>query len=286
MTLSLADYGLDAVDSGEIRAERINQSALLRAGRQISLPLTGTVIRTVSNIKAYGVGEGKAKTASGKNSSFKVLPNKAVSTVVLTDEALKFDSSVADVIYTQQPSAIALLLDLVGTGLAPMPADWVGFGTLAAAQTVEIGTGLAAQADMDEAEALVATNGINAYVGTNTMLSYLRRQTVAGTGVRVVEVTAGDANADAYVNGLPWFTIKSPTAVAFAGDFSKLNWGEVALTTAEANQIKNQGSISDDEGQEHNLTAENKTAFFHEAMYGMGVEGISNFVKLVPTPVA
>jgi hypothetical protein len=75
-------------------------------------------------------------------------------------------------------------------------------------------------------------------------------------------------------------------AVAFAGDFSKLNYGEVELTTEEANQIKNQGTIKTDDNVEHNLTSENKTAFFHEAMYGVGVEGIANFVKLVPAPVA
>lgn len=288
MTLNLADYGIDAVDSGEIRAERIAKSAFLRAGREIPLPLTGTVIRTISNIKAFGVGEGKAKTASGTNSSFKILPNKSVTAQVLTDEALKFDSNVANVIYEQQPSAHAKAVDAWISGLEAVPADFVGFGTLAAAQEVEVGAGLAAQADLDEAEALVAENGITAYVGTSTMLSYLRRQTVPATGNRVVEVLAAPAGSDfdALVNGTPWYTIKSPVAVAFAGDFSKLNYGEVALTQEEANQVKNQGEITDSTGQKHNLTSENKTVFINEAFYGVGVEGIANFVKLVPAPAA
>lgn len=290
MTLELSKYGVDAVDSGEIRAERNGLSAVLRAGRSVALPLTGTLIRTVSGIKSYGVGEGKAKTASGTNSSFKILPNKFVTGQVLTQEALKFDSNVADVLYALQPSSHTKYLDEIVMGIAPVPADFVGFGTLAGAQVAEIGTGMTALTDMDEAEALVATNGFNELLSTTTFLSYLNRQRVGDAGNKAFDIqylakTPGTPGPDATFNGKPVYLVKSNVSVAFGGDFSKLNHGEVALTTEEAYQLKDQGNITDSDGVEHNLTAENKVLFLNEAMYGVGVEGIANFVKLVPAPV-
>lgn len=286
MTLTLHGYDLGAVDTGVIITDISKASAFQRAGREITLARTGSAVKTISDVTSYGVGEGGAKTASGNSASVKVGANKFAAVIVRTDEEWQADGEelIADALYSDAVSAHAKAFDAMVAGLTAVPAAFDNFGTLAAATEVEIDTDADASVSLDDAFAAVANGNGNAIVLTTSMLAYLRRQRVAATGQRAIDIIGN--NDSGVIEGVPYFTIVSTTPVGFVGDFSnRYVWGARNLFETDTIRVKDSGTISDSDGEEHNLTSENKTALFHELLQGSGVAGIANFAKIVPAAV-
>lgn len=304
MTVNLLGFELGEVDSQLVESERQKASAFKRAGTRVNLPLTGTTIKGVTGLQAYGVGEGKTKTASGKSVAAHMGANKSVQVTVETKEAWNYSSTIADAILTAQPTAHATLFDKVILGLAPVPADWKNFVVLKtvaagnqAAQdaayeagtdirTIEIPTGEAATVALDDVEGAVAEGVITAYVLTTAMLAYLKRQRIASTGARAFDIVADGVDSGTINGGTPYYTVKSSVPVGVAGDFSKFYFGDFTFEGDTGYDVKDAGNITDSEGVEHNLTSDNEVALFNEVMQGAQVLNKANFVRFVPATVA
>lgn len=277
--ITLAGYDLGAVDSGVLLTETSKASAFQRAGRRITLNPTGNAIKSVAGITSYGVGEGKAKTASGTGSKVVVGNNKFAVVTVETIEAWNYDGRVAEAVFDFAPTAHAKAFDAMVAGFAPVPVEFSNFASLSEAQEVEVGLGADASISLDDAAGVITDGSVTAYVLTTAMLAYLKRQRL-NSGTRVLDVEGN--NVEGTIDGIPYYTITSSELVGYAGNFAERYFWGTADVLSPTFFVKDAGTISDSDGVEHNLTSENKLALFHEIFQGSGVADLSYFARLVP----
>lgn len=287
MTITLAEQQLPAVDTGVIHGITEKGSAFQTLGTQIPLSATGAYIRSLENIKSFGVGEGQDKTASGTARSLVIGNNKFVAVVVLSDEAARENPRIAEAIFKRIPTAHADSFDGMASGEIAIPVGFYNFGTLADAPVVPIGVGGEASVDFDDAEGEIGlATGLAA---TPRFISYLKRQrTAQGMKALDIDITRNLETGvrEGTVNGIPFQLINSTGQYAYIGDF-KANyfWGVADVEGGENFYMRNQGNITDVDGVEHNLTGQNKRALFGASFYGSGVTDVNAFRKLVPATV-
>lgn len=278
MAITLESLELGAVDSGAIIETSQEGSAFYKLGKKVvGLGPTGQVFHNLTGQKAFGIGEGGKKVASGKAVPVKINPNKIQTSSVFTEEMIVQKPAVADALFNSAPVAVSVCFDDIIAGVAPVPAAWTNFATLSTAAEKTIGVGEAASVDFDDAVGSLVGGVYNGMVVSSSMLSYMRRQRNSRDG-RVFEITADT------IDGLPYAVFNSTTKVGFVGDFRHLLVSLETFVSPVSNtayRLGTEGSITDTDGTTHNLLEENKTAVIYEVWAGAAAV-LSSFVKLVP----
>lgn len=278
MTIQLSDFDFGAIDSGLIFAEQLKNSAFQKLGNKVALPRTGTIITGVTGVKSELVAEGGTKPVSGTGTSTKIGSNKFASIVVQTTEAWEYSSQIATTVLETQPKAHATAFDQYIAGLVAIPGTFSNFVNLGAtAKTQAIQAGVDAGVDLDDAVAQVASGEATGVALSTAMLSYLRRQRVGTTGVRVFDVE-GDNN-EGTIDGIPYAIFRSNVQVGFVGDFSRFSWGSDETLSQ---RVAIDGIVVDDASVSHNLTQDNKVALISEIHQGANVLDLNDFVKITP----
>lgn len=280
MAFTIEDLALGDIEADVVIGITKKTSAFAKLAQAVALlPDRGLSIPRVTNMRAYGVGEGKQKVASGENDSVKMGSNKLQVSTVLTEELVASKVPVADAVMNQFPFVTARDLDLFVLGVHDKPADWSDFSTAAELATVEIADGTTS--NLDDAYEAVDTGSVTGIMLTTKMLSYLRRQRLA-SGTRVYDIT------DDTIDGIPYATVISSEAVGIVGDFSQA-YASVQefknVVDGTSYRIKDSGTITDSSGVEHNLTDSNKIAIQYEQIVGSAFAG-AGLVRIVPAAVA
>lgn len=283
--MKFSDLNLGEVKSEVILADTIKNSAFLSVGTDVgTLPATGYAIPTISDIEAFGLGEGEKKIASGTVGTLLMRPNKLQASVVATEEMVAAVTPLITAVWKQFPNAEVKLFDTVVAGVAPKPASWDGISTFHDAVPVEISTGEDATVDYDDALALAKDSVVNFVVLTTAMEGYMRRQRVGQTGARAFDFWSMDGVK--YLNGVEYKTIVSTEARGIAGDRERLFVSLVpfpSVLTGEEYRIKDSGTWEDITGTVHNLN-DNKIALVHESMASAGFNP-NDFVVFEPAAV-
>ena len=278
MAIKLSDFDFGAIDSGLVLAEQLKNSAFQKLGNRVALPRVGTVVTGVTGVTSELVAEGGTKPVSGTGIEAKIGSNKFASIVVQTQEAWEYSSQIATTILETQPKAHATAFDQYIAGLVAIPGTFSNFVNLGATtNTQSIDAGVDASVDFDDAIALVASGEATGVALSTAMLSYLRRQRVGVTGVRVFDIE-GDNN-EGTIDGIPYAIFRSSTAVGFVGDFSRFSWGSDEEVFS---RIAQDGIVIDDASVSHNLTQDNKIALINEIHQGANVLNLDDFVKISP----
>lgn len=272
MAIELSDFGLEKIDSDEVIGRINTASAMLSAGTNVgTVPMGGLSFPRVSGIEAFAVAEGGEKIATG-STDFLVMDNrKLVATTVFTEEAYSAKPRVVDTVWDIQPGAVAKSYDEYTFGLKDKPAEWATTPTFGDA-TVEVEEGADASVSLDDILASTSGGaGADALIVTSAMLSYLRRQRFAATGARVFEIVA-TSKTEGTIDGMPYFVINSSIAKGAAITRARLFTSLTPFNdpnTGSPYRLKDQGTITDSDDNEHNLTATNKFALMYEAMSGI-----------------